>query len=69
VEVPAIPFFADNTAALIHELEPEAWIAADFLRLEDGIRAEHWGVIEDEASREQSLSGLPTYGDDFPEER
>ncbi|MFD7472098.1 hypothetical protein ACFV8Z_07820 [Streptomyces sp. NPDC059837] len=49
--------------------QPAPWIAADFLRVEDGILAEHWGVIEEEASREQSLSGLPMYGDDFPEER
>ncbi|MEV4452898.1 hypothetical protein [Streptomyces mirabilis] len=26
-------------------------------------------VIEEEASRKESLSGLPMYGDDFPEER
>ncbi|MEU9289978.1 ester cyclase [Streptomyces sp. NPDC048275] len=45
------------------------WIAADFLRMEDGILAEHWDVIEEEASRQQSLSGLPMYGDNFPEER
>jgi hypothetical protein len=30
---------------------------------------EHWDVIEDEATRANSLSGLPTYGDTFPEER
>ncbi|MFD9659895.1 nuclear transport factor 2 family protein [Streptomyces mirabilis] len=29
----------------------------------------HWDVIEEEASRKESLSGLPMYGDDFPEER
>lgn len=30
---------------------------------------EHWDVIEEGASRNQSLSDLPMYGDDFPEER
>ncbi|MGW4560874.1 nuclear transport factor 2 family protein [Streptomyces sp. NPDC004561] len=45
------------------------WIAVDFLRLEDGVLAEHWDVIEAEASRAQSLSGLPMYGEVFPEER
>jgi hypothetical protein len=30
---------------------------------------ERWDVIEEQASRKQSLSGLPMYGDDFPEER
>ncbi|MFG2827359.1 ester cyclase [Streptomyces sp. NPDC048434] len=49
--------------------QPAPWIAVDFLRLEDGIMVEHWDVIEEEASRKQSLSGLPMYGDDFPEER
>ncbi|MGW7255211.1 nuclear transport factor 2 family protein [Streptomyces sp. NPDC054834] len=49
--------------------QPAPWIAADFLRLENGILTEHWDVIEEEASREQSVSGLPMYGDDFPEER
>jgi predicted SnoaL-like aldol condensation-catalyzing enzyme len=50
--------------------QPAPWIAADFLRLdEDGVLVEHWDVIEEEATREQSLSGLPMYGDDFPEER
>ncbi|TXS35553.1 hypothetical protein EAO75_44035 [Streptomyces sp. uw30] len=48
---------------------PAPWIVADFLRMENGLLAEHWDVIEDEASRAQSLSGLPMYGDDFPEDR
>ncbi|WP_405634634.1 ester cyclase [Streptomyces sp. NBC_00056] len=50
-------------------VQPAPWIAAGFLRMEDGILAEHWDVIEEEASRKQSLSGLPMYGDNFPEER
>ncbi|MFI8280546.1 ester cyclase [Streptomyces sp. NPDC085929] len=45
---------------------PTPWIAANFLRIEDGVLAEHWDVIEDEATRDQSLSGLPMYGDNFP---
>ncbi|MEV0406653.1 ester cyclase [Actinoallomurus sp. NPDC050550] len=49
--------------------QPAPWIVTDFLRIEDGILAEHWDVIEEEASRKESLSGLPMYGDDFPEER
>ncbi|AIA01523.1 ester cyclase [Streptomyces noursei] len=49
--------------------QPAPWIAVDFLRVEDGVLAEHWDVIEDEVSREQSASGLPMYGDAFPEER
>jgi predicted SnoaL-like aldol condensation-catalyzing enzyme len=45
---------------------PAAWVVADILRMEDGVLAEHWDVIQDEATREQSLSGLPMFGDKFP---
>jgi predicted SnoaL-like aldol condensation-catalyzing enzyme len=45
---------------------PANWIAADILRIEDGVFVEHWDVIEDEASREQSKSGVPMFGDTFP---
>jgi predicted SnoaL-like aldol condensation-catalyzing enzyme len=43
------------------------WIAADILRIEDGILVEHWDVIQDEATRESSKSGLPMFGDRFIE--
>jgi len=42
------------------------WIAADILRLKDGILVEHWDVIQDEATLEQSKSGNPMFGDTFP---
>ena len=42
------------------------WVAADILRIENGILAEHWDVIQDEATREQSKSGLPMFGESFP---
>jgi predicted SnoaL-like aldol condensation-catalyzing enzyme len=45
---------------------PAAWIVADIVRMEDGVLAEHWDVIQDEATREQSRSGLPMFGDKFP---
>jgi len=35
------------------------WIAADILHIKDSILVEHWDVIQDEASREQSKS-VPT---------
>ena len=47
--------------------QPVNWIAADILRIEDGILVEHWDVIQDEASRESSKSGLPMFGDKFDE--
>ncbi|MDB5576578.1 MAG: hypothetical protein JWR80_1754 [Bradyrhizobium sp.] len=46
---------------------PHAWIAADVVRMEDGILVEHWDVLQDEATRESSVSGLPMFGDTFPE--
>ena len=46
---------------------PVNWIAADILRLEDGLLAEHWDIIQDEARKEQSKSGNPMFGDRFPE--
>jgi predicted SnoaL-like aldol condensation-catalyzing enzyme len=45
---------------------PVNWIAADILRIEDGILVEHWDVIQDEATREASKSGRPMFGDKFP---
>jgi predicted SnoaL-like aldol condensation-catalyzing enzyme len=43
-----------------------AWVVADIVRMEDGVLAEHWDVIQDEATRAQSRSGSPMFGDSFP---
>ena len=48
---------------------PAAWIAADILRIENGRLAEHWDVLQDEATEADSLSGLPMFGDHFPANR
>ncbi|MEW6454465.1 MAG: nuclear transport factor 2 family protein [Pseudomonadota bacterium] len=45
---------------------PASWIAADIVRIENGVLAEHWDVLQDEATRAESLSGLPMFGDRFP---
>jgi predicted SnoaL-like aldol condensation-catalyzing enzyme len=45
---------------------PTAWIVVDIVRIEIGVLAEHWDVIQDEATREQSKSGRPMFGDSFP---
>jgi predicted SnoaL-like aldol condensation-catalyzing enzyme len=45
---------------------PVNWIAADFVRIENGVLAEHWDVIQDEATEEQSKSGAPMFGKTFP---
>src|SRR5947209_20053663 len=42
---------------------PVNWIAADILRIKDGVLVEHWDVIQDEATKEQSKSGNPMFGD------
>ena len=42
------------------------WIVADIVRIEDGLLAEHWDVIQDEATRDESVSGLPMFGPAFP---
>ena len=44
---------------------PLNWIVADIVRMKDGILVEHWDVIQDEATRESSKSGLPMFGDKF----
>ena len=45
---------------------PVNWIAADVVRMQDGILVEHWDVIQDEATEEQSKSKAPMFGDTFP---
>ena len=44
---------------------PVAWIAADIVRIENGRLAEHWDVLQDEATKAGSKSGLPMFGDHF----
>lgn len=42
------------------------WIAADILRIENGVFQEHWDVLQDEATEEQSKSKAPMFGKNFP---
>jgi predicted SnoaL-like aldol condensation-catalyzing enzyme len=44
---------------------PKNWIAADILRIVDGLLVEHWDVLQDQASRAESKSGRPMFGDTF----
>jgi predicted SnoaL-like aldol condensation-catalyzing enzyme len=46
---------------------PVNWVVADILRIKDGVLAEHWDVIQDEATKDESKSGLPMFGDRFAE--
>jgi len=45
---------------------PRSWIAGDIVRFEGGKLAEHWDVLQDEATKAESVSGLPMFGDHFP---
>jgi predicted SnoaL-like aldol condensation-catalyzing enzyme len=47
--------------------QPANWIVLDIVRIEGGRLAEHWDVVEDEATREVSVSGLPMFGAVFPD--
>jgi len=63
---------ADGDFVIVHGRfsgrgEPVNWIAADILHIKDGVMVEHWDVIQDEVSQEQSKSGHPMFGDKFPE--
>jgi predicted SnoaL-like aldol condensation-catalyzing enzyme len=44
---------------------PRNWIAADIVRIAGGVLAEHWDVLQDEAARADSKSGLPMFGESF----
>ena len=60
---------ADGDFVMVHGRysglgQPANWIIVDILRIEDG--TEHWDVIQDEATQEQSKSGLPMFGNQFP---
>jgi predicted SnoaL-like aldol condensation-catalyzing enzyme len=46
--------------------QPADWIVVDIVRLENGKLAEHWDVIQDEATRAESKSGNPMFGQTFP---
>jgi len=66
------PIVADEDFVIVHGRfsgfgAPANWIAADILRVEDGILIEHWDVIQDEATKEQSKSGNPMFGVSFPD--
>jgi predicted SnoaL-like aldol condensation-catalyzing enzyme len=64
------PIVAEGDHVIVHGRfsgfgQPVNWIAADVVRVYDGVLVEHWDVIQDEATREQSKSGQPMFGDSF----
>src|SRR5438128_1355836 len=61
---------ADGDFVIVHGRfsghgRPKSWIAADILRIADGVLVEHWDVLQDEASKTESRSGLPMFGASF----
>jgi predicted SnoaL-like aldol condensation-catalyzing enzyme len=46
---------------------PRSWIATDIVRMQDGRLAEHWDVLQDEATLAESKSGMPMFGTAFAE--
>jgi predicted SnoaL-like aldol condensation-catalyzing enzyme len=61
---------AENDYVIIHGRfsgigRPKNWIAADVVRVADGMLAEHWDVLQDEAAEAESRSGLPMFGTTF----
>jgi predicted SnoaL-like aldol condensation-catalyzing enzyme/ketosteroid isomerase-like protein len=44
---------------------PRAWIAADIVKMQDGVLVEHWDVLQDEATQAESRSGRPMFGASF----
>jgi predicted SnoaL-like aldol condensation-catalyzing enzyme len=60
---------AEKDFAIVHGRfsgigQPLNWIADDILRMRDSYRA--LGCYPDEATQEQSKSGRPMFGDEFP---
>jgi predicted SnoaL-like aldol condensation-catalyzing enzyme len=46
---------------------PPTRIVVDILRVDGGRLVEHWDVMQDEATRADSKSGLPMFGTRFPD--
>jgi predicted SnoaL-like aldol condensation-catalyzing enzyme len=66
--------FAEGDMLMLHGRfsgigQPANWIVLDVVRVADGRLAEHWDVVEDEATRETSVSGLPMFVESFPESK
>ena len=47
--------------------QPRALITIDIVRMKNGRLAEHWDVMQAEVTRSESKSGLPMFGDTFPD--
>jgi predicted SnoaL-like aldol condensation-catalyzing enzyme/predicted ester cyclase len=45
---------------------PKNLIALDILKIKDGVFVEHWDVLQEEVTQQESKSGLPIFGAVFP---
>jgi 3-oxoacyl-[acyl-carrier protein] reductase len=61
-----VAFLASQDGRFSGNGRPAAWVAADVVRIENGVLAEHWDVLQDEATQAELKSGLPMFGDRFP---
>jgi predicted SnoaL-like aldol condensation-catalyzing enzyme/predicted ester cyclase len=62
---------ADNDMVMIHSRysgrgTSKNLIGVDILKIKDGVFTEHWDVLQDEASKEESNGGFPMFGTSFP---
>jgi len=61
---------AEGDYVMIHSRysnpDGSAIVVVDIMRIKDGVFTEHWDVNEPEATREESKSKLPTFGNTFP---
>ena len=65
------PIVADGEFVIVHGRfsgtgRPRNSIPVDIVRIADRLLAKHWDVLQDEATREESQSGRPMFGDLFP---
>ncbi len=63
---------ADGDCVLLHGRfinngRSRAWVAGDVIRVANGLIVEHWDTLQDEVTREESKSGLPMFGERFPD--
>ena len=58
---------AEDDCVIVHSRysgngRPSAWVVIDIVRMQSSILAEHWDVIQDEATEADSKSGKPMFG-------
>lgn len=61
---------ADDEYVMVHSRfsgngRPRAWIGVDIVRIEGGLLVEHWDVLQDEATKAESQSKRPMFGEAF----